>query len=48
MSYAQWCDKYKFLYADRIIPEDWLKEKSKKWNKNIKKIQFKLKKVRRK
>ena len=47
MSYAQWCNKYKFLYADRIIPEDWLKEKSKRWNKNTKKIQFKLKKVRR-
>ena len=26
-TYATWCDKNKFLYADRIVPEDWLKEK---------------------
>jgi len=28
-SYAEWCIKYGFLYYDRIIPEDWLKEKGK-------------------
>ena len=28
-SYAMWCDKNKFLFSDRIIPEAWLKEKGK-------------------
>lgn len=23
-SYADWCDKYGFKYADKIIPADWL------------------------
>jgi hypothetical protein len=26
-TYATWCEKNKFLYADRVIPEEWLKEK---------------------
>ena len=26
-TYATWCEKNKRLYADRIVPEDWLKEK---------------------
>ena len=30
-TYGQWCDKYNFKYYDRIIPEDWLKEKKKKF-----------------
>jgi hypothetical protein len=25
-SYADWCDKNGFLYADKLIPEGWLKE----------------------
>tara|TARA_R110001606_G_scaffold365117_1_gene519853 strand:- start:169 stop:630 length:462 start_codon:yes stop_codon:yes gene_type:complete len=28
-TYAEWCIKYGLLYYDRIIPEDWLKEKGK-------------------
>ena len=28
-SYADWCIKHGFRYYDRIIPEDWLKEKGK-------------------
>ena len=24
-SYADWCEKHGFQYADKIIPEDWLK-----------------------
>ena len=28
-SYADWCMKNGFRYYDRIIPEDWLKEKGK-------------------
>lgn len=23
-SYADWCDKYGFIYADKAIPEEWL------------------------
>ena len=44
-SYGQWCIKYGFRYYDRIIPEDWLKEKGK--NKHPIFIKFKGKKVRR-
>jgi len=29
-SYGEWCIKYGFRYYDRIIPEDWLKEKKNK------------------
>ena len=45
-SYGQWCHKYGFRYYDRIIPEDWLKEKGK--NKYPKFIKFMGKKIRRK
>ena len=45
-NYAQWCIKYGFRYYDRIIPEDWLKEKGK--NKHPKFIKFIGTKVRRK
>ena len=44
-SYGQWCHKYGFRYYDRIIPEDWLKEKGK--NKHPTMIKFVGKKVRR-
>jgi len=42
-SYGQWCDKHGFRYYDRIIPEDWLKEKGK--NKHPKFIKFKGAKI---
>jgi hypothetical protein len=29
-TYGGWCIKYDFVYHDRIIPEDWLKESKKK------------------
>lgn len=29
-TYAEWCTKQGFLYADKKIPEDWLVEKPKK------------------
>jgi len=45
-NYAEWCIKYGFRYYDRIIPEDWLKEKGK--NKHPKFIKFIGTKVRRK
>jgi len=44
-TYGQWCDKHGFRYYDRIIPEDWLKEKGK--NKHPTLIKFTGKKVRR-
>jgi len=25
-TYAEWCEKHGFLYADKQIPEEWLKE----------------------
>lgn len=44
-SYAEWCIKYGFKYYDRIIPEDWLKEKGK--NRHPSFIKFKGNKVKR-
>lgn len=29
-TYAEWCEKYNFLYADKKIPEQWTKEAPKK------------------
>jgi len=29
-SYAKWCDKHGFRWADKVIPEAWLKEKKSK------------------
>jgi hypothetical protein len=29
-TYAQWCEKYGFLYADKEIPDSWIKERRKK------------------
>ena len=37
-TYGEWCIRYGFRYYDRIIPEDWLKEKGK--NKHTKIIKF--------
>ena len=28
--YYEWCDKHEFLWANRVIPEAWLKEKTKR------------------
>lgn len=42
-TYAEWCIKYGFRYYDRIIPEDWLKEKGK--NKHTPFIKFKGQKI---
>jgi len=25
-TYGDWCDKHGFLFADKVIPESWLKE----------------------
>ena len=44
-TYGQWCEKNKFLYHDRIIPEEWLHEKGKDRHPPL--IQFPLKKIKR-
>jgi len=44
-TYAEWCIQYGFRYYDRIIPEDWLKEKGK--NKHNAFIKFHGRKVKR-
>jgi Phage endonuclease I. len=46
-NYADWCIKHGFRYYDRIIPEDWLKEKKKKRTKHKSFITFKGKKRRK-
>lgn len=28
-TYAAWCDKHGFLWADKLVPEAWIKEKKK-------------------
>ena len=37
-TYGEWCYKYGLLYSNRVIPEEWLKEKGK--NKHKKFIAF--------
>ena len=44
-TYAEWCIKHDFRYYDRIIPEDWLKEKGKNKHPNF--IKFKGSKIKR-
>ena len=44
-TYAEWCIKYGFRYYDRIIPEDWIKEKGKVTHPSF--IKFAGKKVKR-
>ena len=44
-TYGEWCIKYGFRYYDRIIPEEWLKEKGK--NKHPKFIKFGGTKIKR-
>ena len=44
-TYAEWCIKYGFRYYDRIIPEDWLKEKGKNKHPNF--IKFSGTKIKR-
>tara|TARA_R100001440_G_scaffold32795_2_gene51600 strand:+ start:583 stop:1002 length:420 start_codon:yes stop_codon:yes gene_type:complete len=39
--YCHWCERYKFRWANRVIPEDWLKEKGKEIT--VKKIELKTK-----
>lgn len=47
-TYADWCDKYGFLYADKDVPDEWINEK-KKLSKNMPKEfnAFPLQKIKR-
>jgi len=44
-TYGEWCIKYGFRYYDRVIPEDWLKEKGNNNHENF--IKFSGNKVKR-
>ena len=44
-NYGEWCIKHGFRYYDRIIPEDWLKEKGKNKHKSF--IKYRGTKVKR-
>lgn len=44
-TYGQWCNKHGFRYYDRIIPQEWLKEKGINDHPNF--IRFRGKQVRR-
>jgi len=39
--YFDWCEQHKFQWANRVIPEEWLKEKGKEIT--VKKIELKTK-----
>jgi len=44
-TYGEWCIKHGFRYYDRIIPEDWLKERGKNKHKSF--IKYRGTKVKR-
>ena len=44
-TYATWCERNKFLYADRVIPEEWLNEKGKDKHPDL--IEFPYEKIKR-
>lgn len=44
-TYGQWCDKHGFMYADRVIPQEWLSEKGKDTYPDL--IVFPHKKIKR-
>jgi len=45
-TYSLWCERNKFMYADRVVPLEWLKEKGKDNHPDL--ITFPLKKIERK
>ena len=44
-TYADWCDKNKFKWSHRIIPEEWLKEKGRCTTKKLITLKHKRKKA---
>lgn len=41
-TYAAWCEKYGFLYADKYIPDSWLAEPTRPYLDQIEKGEIKL------
>lgn len=44
-TYAQWCEKHKLLYHDRIVPLEWIKEKG--VDNHAKLVHFPYEKIKR-
>lgn len=44
-TYSDWCDKNKFKWSHRIIPEVWLKEKVRRTTKKVVKLKQKRRKA---
>jgi hypothetical protein len=44
-TYGQWCEKHGFQYYDRIIPQEWIKEKGKDTHPDL--IKFSFPKIKR-
>jgi hypothetical protein len=44
-TYGQWCEKHGFQYYDRIIPQEWIKEKGKDTHPDL--IKFPFPKIKR-
>lgn len=44
-TYSDWCDKNKFKWSHRIIPEVWLKEKGRRTTKKVVKLKQKRRKA---
>jgi hypothetical protein len=44
-TYATWCERNMFLYADRVIPEEWLSEKGKDNHPDL--VEFPYDKIKR-
>ena len=44
-TYATWCERNMFLYADRVIPEEWLSEKGKDNHPDL--VEFPYEKIKR-
>ena len=40
-TYQDWCNKNKFLYHDRLVPLEWLKEKGKNKHKPLIELSYK-------
>jgi len=44
-TYGQWCEKHGYQYYDRIIPQEWIKEKGKDTHPDL--IKFPFSKIKR-
>ena len=44
-TYADWCNKYGFIFADQLIPEEWINEKKRGNNENKKPNKYSTKRT---